>query len=291
MAASFRAAIAKVEGPEFDERVGLTVRRPQPARVEKEIDAAFSGFDYDRQIGRIVRALARRLRSHVADAEDATHDVLAELLEKHGERLREDPETWMGWLYKSAYYRLIKIKSDLEPVESIEWLTELAGDAPFDGAQSCVPPSLEAEQDCRHEQVPGDGEDWARAQTIGALQRFGDYYARPPRLAECKWINGLPGDAIIYRQFGSLANAVLAAGMVPDAFARRRKRWKPFEAAKSCLSFRLRNGYWPDRIDVERNRGVLPSASVLIRCFGGTRSGEVQQGAEAILSGSEGEVA
>jgi hypothetical protein len=88
---------------------------------------------------------------------------------------------------------------------------------------------------------------------------------------------------VIYREFGNLAKALLEAGMTPDSLGLRTKRWSATEAARSCLSFRRRHGYWPGWADIKRRPGELPSTKVMIRYFGSTRSAEVQLGAEAIL--------
>jgi hypothetical protein len=75
--------------------------------------------------------------------------------------------------------------------------------------------------------------------------------------------------------------------MVPDGLGQRRRRWSASEAAEACASFRRRQGYWPGWIDVKRRPGELPGTSAMVRFFGGTRSGEVQAGAEAILCDAE----
>ena len=282
MAASLAAALAKVEGPEFDRIVGLTLPPRRHAPVDDEVKAAFAGFD-QQHFRRIVRLLAGRHRSHPAVAEDAVQETLLYLFERHPDRFREDPESWLGLLYSLARYRLIESQAGDGRTESIEALREAAGDAPFAGARPCVPPSLDAEEDSRYAPRPRRGEAWSGTQVIGALQRFRDYHGRPPRAAECRSIHGLPGIATINRHFGSLHDAVLAAGMVPDTLGRRRKPWGPVEAAKTCRSFRRRNGHWPGWSDVRRSAGHLPGESTMVRFFGSTKPGEVQQGDEAIL--------
>lgn len=75
--------------------------------------------------------------------------------------------------------------------------------------------------------------------------------------------------------------------MVPETPPKSRERWIPLEVARVCRSFRRRNGYWPSWADVKRRPGELPGTTAMVRCFGGTRSIDVQLGAEAILAGTE----
>ncbi|MBK5219779.1 MAG: hypothetical protein JJE35_08335 [Thermoleophilia bacterium] len=286
MARTLAAALAEVEGPEFDAIVGYTAKRPEPAPVDKEVAAVFAKFDY-RAVRRIARMLASRYRCHPTHAEDAAHDALVDLLAKRPELFREDPERWMGLLHEVTRFRLIDIKAGQGQTASTEALTELAGDAPFEEAHPCIPASHDADGEAKYASPPRIGEEWNRSQIIGALQRFRDYFGRPPRTGECKALNGLPSSTAIYRHFASFSDALLEAGMVPDAPQRRRRAWKPLEAAKACSAFRRRNGHWPSWADVKRRPGELPSTSVMIRCFGSTRSAEVQQGVEAILADTE----
>lgn len=285
MARTFAEAIAAVEGDGFDAAVGYTVRRPTPRPVEEEIASAFRGFDYG-EILRIERLLASRHHCHLADAEEAVHEVLEELLVKRPDLYRERPESWLGLLYKLARFRLLDRRAASSRVASIEELLELAGDAPFEKARPCVAFTA-ADEDARYAAPPADGEKWSSEQIIGALQRFRDRAGRPPRAAECNALNGLPSTNVIYARFGSLANAILAAGMVPETSSKTRARWIPLEVARVCRSFRRRNGYWPSWADVKRRPGELPGTAAMIRCFGGTRSIDVQLGAEAILAGTE----
>jgi hypothetical protein len=284
MAQTFAAAISEVEGPEFDAAVGYTVKQPAPAPVDEEIAAAFAGLDFA-PFRRIVRRLSWRYRCHSADAEDAVQDALLDLLVKRPDLFREEPEGWMGLLYETARYRLIGIKSGQGQVASIEALAELAGDAPFGTARLCVAASHDGDIEAKYVRPPSYGEEWNPSRIIGALQRFRDYFGRPPKSAECKALNGLPSTNTIYKHFASLADAILAAGMVSETFPRRRSAWRPLEAAEVCHAFRRRNGYWPSWADARRRPGELPGSSVMIRCFGGTRSHDVQRGVEAILAG------
>lgn len=285
MAGSFAAALAEVEGPEFDLIVGYSIPPREHAPTDEAIRAAFEGFNY-RHVRRIIRRLSSRHRCDETLGEEAVHDTLHYLLVKRPDLYREDPEQWLGLLHYFSRFRLFKILSG-QRTASIEELTERAGDAPFEGARPCIPPSLDADEECKYVSLPGEGEEWNPTQTIGALQRFRDYYGRPPRAAECRSVHRLPSITTIHRQFGCLSNAILAAGMVPDTLGQRRQRWSAIEAARACLSFRWRHGYWPDWADAKRYPGELPGRAAMIRFFGGTRTAEVQQGAEAILSDAE----
>jgi hypothetical protein len=200
---------------------------------------------------------------------------------------QERPESWLGLLYKLARFRILDRRLATSRVASIEELFELAGDAPFEKARHCLVDPGSVDEDARYAAPPASGEKWNSEQIIGALQRFRDHFGRPPKSAECKVLNGLPSPNVIYRHFASLANAILAAGMVPETSPKSRERWIPLEVAKVCCSFRRRNGYWPSWADVKRRPGELPSTTAMIRCFGGTRSIDVQLGAEAILAGTE----
>jgi Homing endonuclease associated repeat len=286
MARSFAAAFGEVEGPEFDLAVGYSIPAPRYAPTDEAVRVAFRTFDY-RRIEGIARRLSSRYRCHVTHAEDAAHDGLVELFVKRPELFREDPENWMGLLYEVSKFRLLSIRSSQRRNASVEELVERVGDAGFDGARLCVPPSLNAEEQSRYSLPPRAGEEWSQAQIVGSLQRFRDYYGRPPRAKECKSVDGLPSCTTIYRHFGNFANAVLAAGMVPDTLGQRRKRWSALEAARSCRSFKRRNGYWPGWSEAKRNPGHLPGAKAMVRFFGGTRPAEVQVGSEAILFGTE----
>jgi DNA-directed RNA polymerase specialized sigma24 family protein len=288
MASSIAAAFAEVEGPELDLLRGLVVPRRIPAPTDEGTRIRFEAFDYERHIGGIARALARRLRRHLADAEDAAHSAFLELLSKHPERLRQHPSTWLGWLYTAAHHRLLRITARVERAESIERLVEQTGDIALVGAHPWVSPTLNAEEESKHVPPPGRGEAWSRTQIIGAFQRFSERRHRPPRVKECKRLHGLPSPTTVYRCFGSFAAAVLAAGMVPERVNRRRRPWGPIEAAKVCWAFRMRHGRWPDRLDAERRPGELPGEAAMVRFFGGCRAGEVQRGAEAILAAAGG---
>jgi DNA-directed RNA polymerase specialized sigma24 family protein len=283
MAASLAPALAKVEGPEFDRIVGFTLPPRRHAPVDDEVRAAFEGFD-QRHFQRLVRLLSGRHRSDPTIAEDALQETLLRLLERHPDRFREDPESWLGLLYSLARYKLIEIQVGDGRTGSTDALREAAGEAALATARPCVPPSLESDEDSRYAPRPRRGEVWSGTQVLGALQRFRDYHGWPPKAAHCRSIHGLPGIATVNRHFGSLHDAILAAGMVPDTLGRRRGPWGPVEAARACRSFRRRNGHWPGWSDVRRSAGHLPAESTMVRFFGGTKPGEVQRGVEAILS-------
>jgi DNA-directed RNA polymerase specialized sigma24 family protein len=286
MADSFAAAFGEVEGPEFDLIVGYSIPPRKHAPTDEAIRAAFKKFDY-RHVHKIARRLSSRYRCHPTHAEDAAQEGLIDLFVKRPDLFRENPENWLGLLYAVAKFRLLDIKSRQRRTASIEELTERAGDVCLAGARLCVPPSLDAEEESKYAPPPGAGEEWNPTQIIGAFQRFRDYYGRPPKAKECKSVDGLPSCATIYRCFGNFADAVLAAGMIPDTLGQRRKPWRAIEAARACRAFRRRNGYWPGWAEINRNPGELPGARVMVRFFGGTRAAEVQLGAEAILFGTE----
>lgn len=286
MASTLAVAIAEVEGPRFDEVVGYTVKRPEPAPVDEAITAAFTGVDPE-FFGRLVRQLVSQCGGQPADAEEAMQNANLELLVKRPDLFREEPARWTGLLYETARYRLLDIKGRQGQIASIEALTEIAGDAPFEKANPCIPLSHDGGSESRYVPAPQDGEEWSQSRIIGALQRFRDYYGRPPKSADCKKINGLPSTTTICRHFESFVDAVLAAGMVPEASLRKRRVWRPLEAAEVCCAFRWRNSRWPSWADARRCPGELPGYSVMIRCFGGARSHDVQRGAEAILAGVE----
>lgn len=282
MAATFAAAFAEVEGPELDLIVGYALPPRESAPVDEAIEAACAKLEY----GHIVSGLASSHRCDRALAEEAVHDTLEGLLVERRGLFREDPESWMGLLFSESNFRLMQIKSPRTRTKSIEALRESMGDAPFDGARPCVPPTPDSSDGDRCVLPPEVGREWHRAQVLGAIQRFRDYYGWPPKTGDFKSINRLPSIATVYRLFDDLPTAILAAGMVPGTLGRRRKPWGPVEAAKACLSFRWRNGYWPGLSEARYHPGELPGGAVMIKFFGGTRAAEVQQGVEAILAAS-----
>jgi DNA-directed RNA polymerase specialized sigma24 family protein len=284
MAASFAAAFAQVEGPEFDRAVGYFIPPRKHAPVDGKVIAALRGFDSS-HFDRIIQMLGRRYRCHEAYAEDAVQDTLLDLFDKRPGLFRSDPMGWLGLLYSASRFRLVDDRALSGRTQSIEGLRDSVGDRVLAAARPCVPLSPASDDEARYAPLPLRGEAWTRTQIVGALQRFGEYYGHPPKAVECRSVHQLPSHATICRHFGSLANALLAAGMVPETIGRRRRRWSAIEAARACLFFRRRNGRWPDWSDVRRSRGELPGTAVMNRFFGGTRSAQVQIGAESILSG------
>ena len=281
MASTLAAALAQVEGAEFDRIVysGSEVRRRPP---DRELEAAFAGFSY-RGLLNEIRQLARSRRCDLADAEEAVQEELVVLMERRRWLFHESTERWVKLLMRRASYRLLQSRVGPRPVSTAA-LEEAGGDAALANARPCLPFSPQADEDAKYGPLPLPGESWTSMQVVAAFQRFRDYYGRPPRSSECRPAHRLPCYSTVRRHFGSFEEAVLAAGMIPPGFGRRRKSWSPVEAARACYSFRLRHGIWPNWADLQRFPGVLPSRSTMIRCFGSTRPAEVQRVAEAILS-------
>jgi hypothetical protein len=281
MARTVAEALVAVAGPEFDAAVGLAWEPPTPAPVDGDIEAAFAGFDFE-PFERVARQLAARYGRPLDDAEEAVQDALLKLFVTRRDRFREPPESWLGLVYETARFRLLGLTRRRHLI-SIEALREQGAEALVEEARPClalVPDGGEAAR----EQAPAKGEEWTPSRIVGAFQRFRDYFGRPPKSKECKALHGLPSTSTVSKHFGSFPAAVLAAGMTPETPLRRRGAWQPLEAAEACESFRRRNGRWPDSADVRRWPGDLPSAAAMVRYFGGTRAGEVQRGAEAILA-------
>lgn len=281
MARTIRAAIEAVAGPEFDAAVGFVIARRRVVFTDPEIAAAFSGLDPG-ELRRIALGLAARQRCHPTEADDAVQDGLLELWSKRPELFRESASSWLGLLHEVARRRLQEIRP-ADPALSSEALFEDSGDAAFSKAEPCLSESYAADEEGRHIPPPAPGKAWDREQVLGAIQRFRDYHGRPPKAVDFKAINALPSLSALYRHFDNTANALLAAGMVPESGILRRRHWPPIDAARECRAFRRRNARWPSWRDVKRRPGELPSTSVMIRYFGGTRSIDVQMGSEAIL--------
>jgi hypothetical protein len=282
MARSLAAAIAAVEGPEFDEIVGYAPRLPRASSTPDGLRRAFEGFDYA-HIDGIARRLTSRYRCAYSDAEEAVHDALEELIRKRPEVFARGREMWLAFLYGASRFRLFDRKASAGFFESLETLEEAGGDAALAGSHPLLPTVPGEAVNGRPTLPPGPGERWSGLQMVGALQRFHERHGRPPRARECKPLLGLPSIATFRREFGSFSNALQAAGMLSPTAGLRRKPWTALEAAEACISFRWRNSRWPDAADASRRPGELPSRSVMIRFFGGTRAAEVQQGAESIL--------
>jgi hypothetical protein len=281
MAGSIAAAFADVAGPELDALIGLAPP-PHPAAPTPEgIQRAFERFDY-RQVREIVRRLVSRYRCSDSDAEDATHDAIEYMLSERPDVFSAGRERWLRYLRALSRFRLLQIRAAPKAV-SLEALRAAAGDAALADARPIESVYPEAIEDARAAPLPGTGEEWSQKQSIGALQRFGDHHERPPTARECRRIHGLPSHSTLRKLFGGLPEALRAAGMLPRTRARRRRRWTAVEAARACYSFRLRHGHWPEWIDLQMNPGSLPGRSTMIKFFGNTRSGQVQEQAEAIL--------
>lgn len=283
MARTFAAAFAAVQGPRFDEIVGYTLRQREPVPTDPRIARALAGVNASVLL---TKALARRRRCQQIDGEEALGDALLKLWLEQRELFGQDPDRWLSELRKKADSRLRALLSGASSA-SIEALHDEAGDSPFQAARPCIAEANAAHEDARHESAPKRGEPWARGQVIGAFQRFRDHHGRPPHAADCRAINGLPSLGVIYRLFSTFPEAVLAAGMTPDAPSASRKRWEPIEAALACRSFKRRNGHWPNSNDARHRSGEHPGHAVMIRYFGGSSAGDVKRGVEAILAGTE----
>jgi DNA-directed RNA polymerase specialized sigma24 family protein len=280
MAATVAAAFEELGDKKLDLFTSSAPSRFEPSPTDDAVVAAFTGIDR-RLFERIALKLCRRCRRRLHDAEEAVQDALLELYVSRRELFRENPENWLGLLYTIARFRLLGGVTKRR-VESLEAMTESNGDVRLDNARPCVPLSSDAEQDRVYE-LPAPGETWNRAQMISAVQRFRDYYGRPPKLRDCKPENRLPSPRAIYRVFKSFDQLILAAGMTPERIGVRRVRWSAIEAAETCKSFKHRHGYWPSWSDIKRYPGELPNTGTMVRFFGGTRSIDVQNGVEAIL--------
>lgn len=282
MALSLRAAFAAVEGRSLDLAIGAVIPPREHAPVDEAVRRAFAGFD-GREYREIVGKLQRRSRRQEADAWDAVNAALLRLLERQPQLFREDPRNWLGRLYQWAWFELIGEDPRRARATSPERLIELGAEsdraevgrlAPLSPLQVGVGGGIP---------MPSPGEEWTEGQVVDALRRFYARHGRPPKAVECRRLNGLPSTATIHRLFGSFNDAILAAGMIPPTLGQRRTRWTPLEAAEACYSFRRRNGRWPDLRDAKLNPGELPGYEAMTRYFGGTRSGQVQRGAELIL--------
>lgn len=283
MASTLAAAIAKVEGPEFDLRVGYLVKRPAPSKVEPEVRDAFAKVD-SKRLQQSARMLASVCGSDIESASDAVQEAILHLLETRNELFRTNPDDWWGLLYKTAEKRLLRLKSRLGPL-SIDYLLDEQGDGAFCDARPCVSESGGYQPPAKDLRLPKRGEKWSREMILAAIHDFKSRSGRSPRSDEFRRVNLLPSPRTIYAHFDSLADALLEAGMVPSGIKPVRRKWTPVAAAKKCLSFRWRHERWPDGSDVRANRWDLPGYSTMIRFFGGVRSIDIQLGTEAILDG------
>jgi hypothetical protein len=283
MARTFEEAVAAIRAKDevgFDSAVGLTTKVRAVAPVAPEVAAAFAPLDPG-FYARLARGVARRYSYDPVRTEDAQGEVLLELMAKRPGLFREDPRSWVSLLVVMTRFRL---KSPLVrgAALSIDALRGATGDAALAGATRCVA-EVDDGGDERREPPPRRGEPWTYGQIIGALQRFRDYHGRPPKSYECRASNGLPSHSAIRRHFARFADAIYAAGMVPEYVPLRTRPWEPREAAEVCYSYRRRNSIWPSWADAKRHPGELPGTGAMLRFFGGTRSCDVQRGTELIL--------
>jgi predicted RNase H-like HicB family nuclease len=256
MAQTLAAAFADIAGKELDARVGLAgpvfERRP----VDEEIAAAWNRSDYAGHIKRVTRMLAARWDYDTAH--DAVSSALVELLERRRSLFRQEPESWMGLLYKVACdHRNGVFRQAVSHVESFDGLMAAAGDMMDMQARPCVPPTFEnVDEDARYLPPPVDDRGWERLQMVGAAQRFRDRFGRPPTCEECRAgrrkAYGLPPLGAIYKEFDSFDTYLLEAGMTPRALGIRKERWKPIPAARACFAWRTRNGCWPGPAEIRR---------------------------------------
>jgi DNA-directed RNA polymerase specialized sigma24 family protein len=283
MAANFEDAFAEVSGAELD-RIAYSARPIHRAPTDRALDACFAGFDCER-LKPGCRRLAWRRGCCVQDAEEAVDEELLALLEDRPEVFRWEPERWLGFLFRGAWFRLLGRRGGPRPA-SIEALEEF-GDAPLSGAEPYASPTLRAEEDVSVETLPRPGERWTRRQAIGALQKFHHYHGRPPQARELKTQNRLPSYGIVRALFGGLGAALFAAGIQPAEQNRRRRAWTRLEAALACRAFYQRTGDWPNAGDAERNPGQLPGRATMLKFFGTTRGGAIRGTAEAIVAEAE----
>lgn len=291
MARTFAAAFDDVAGSEFDARVGLSGPSFEHRPVDATMAAAWRRFDYRRNIERVTRMLAARWDYDTAH--DAVYSALVELLERRRYLFSQEPKSWMGLVYKAACnHRNGVLQRTVAHVESFEGLVAAAGDMMDKQARACVPLTFEnVDEDAKYLPPPVDDRNWERMQMVGAAQRFRDHFGRPPTCEECKSSRrkafGLPPQKAIYKEFGSFDVYLLEAGMTPRALGVRKKAWKPIPAARACLAWKTREGYWPGPAEIRRTANGLPNRSACERFFGGYQPWEIQQGVEAILAAIE----
>jgi DNA-directed RNA polymerase specialized sigma24 family protein len=286
MASSLAAAIAEVEGPEFDQRVGLVVERPIPAEVDLGVRDAFAKVTRQK-LDRLARKLAWLCGADFESALDAVQEALLEVLETRVELFRVDPEDWWGLLQGTARVCLLRMRSQRR-LHSIDELLEERGDSAFQDAKPCISPSDSPQPINQDFRMPQGKDGWTRELVIASLQAFRLRTGRQPRTGDCRRVNLLPSLRTIYMHFKSFSDALLAAGMVPPMTKRARRKWTPVEAAMKCRNFRWYEGRWPDEADARTRRWDLPGYSTMVRFFGGARAIDVQLGSEAILDGYDG---
>jgi len=280
MAASSEDAFAQIAGPEFD-RIVYGGRRFHRAQENLSLADALKGLDRE-WLRRVAGWIVGRDRCNHYDAEDAVEDEVLYLLEKEQDAFYLQREVWMRLLFWRGRYRLLRNRAApwLASTNAIE---EALGEGAIADGEICVPISPQAEENAGDDPLPRPGEPWGRRQVISGLQRFYNYYGRPPRARECRSSHRLPTYGIIRTHFGGLEAALLAAGIVHQELGRRRRRWTAIEAARACRSFYRQCGVWPGASDAQRHPDLLPGRSVMLRCFGSTHGGEIRGVAESIL--------
>jgi hypothetical protein len=280
MAATFALALAKVAEPAID-RVAYSAKPIHRAPENRALAASLSGLDCEWQPS-LARRLARRSRSSFDDAEEAISEEMLFLIEERREVFNLETDSWLRLFWRGRYRLLKRHAAPL--LASTDALEETFGEGALTDADRCLPVSPQAEEDAGSAPLPLPGEKWSRQQVISALQRFHRYYGRPPLVVECRAMNRLPSYSTIRHDFDGFDAALLGAGILPREHGRRRRRWRTIEAAYVCRSFYREHGYWPGASDARRHPGLLPSRSVMLKCFGSAHGGEIRGVAEAILS-------
>lgn len=284
MAATVALALAQVPEPKLN-RVAYSAKPIHRAPENRRLADALGGFDPE-QLKALAWHLVCRRSDSIHDADEAVAEELVFLIGERPEVFTWEEDRWLSLLFWRGWYRLLK-NCGAPRTASTDALEDELGDSALAKAQSCVPVAPQTEEDAVSTPLPLPGEAWSRQQSISALQRFHRYYGRPPRVRDCNAMDRLPSYSMIRHQFGGFEKALMAAGIVPAEFGRRRRRWSQIEAARACRSFYREKGYWPDAGDARRHSGVLPGRSVMLRCFGSTRGGEIREVAEAILKAAD----
>lgn len=242
-----------------------------------EVSAEIAGR-YGDIVERVVRDLSRD-RRHRDLEEEAVADAVVRLLEDRPEVFTWPAEDFGRYLNRAAQRSMVKALGLLRehPVMALGLGADVAG-----RGQPVVAHTQSANEEARLVPPPPPGKSWAPEQMLGAVQRFRDEHGRPPLSSEAGRSAGLPDKNMAGREFGGWNAMVRAAGMTPLA-TEPRPKWPPFEAARECLSFRRRNGYWPHAGDAAFLGSGLPGREVMKRIFGGIREDDVRRGVESIL--------
>ena len=225
MASTITGAFEQIKGLALDMAIGLEKARPEPTPAEVDIEMAFSDFDIG-TLDRMASTLAAACRESHQDAEDAVQSGCLELLERRPDLYRQDPDSWMGLLYTTSRFHLLRKKryrfrvASTEAVfgdRSAEALADLSDQAPAHRrdrallrARPCVEVTRREDERARLLPRPEVGFRWAPEQIVGAIANFRDFFGHPPKWDDFKAINGLPSPTTVCRHFGSLAEAVLA---------------------------------------------------------------------------------